>query len=221
MDYNTQRKRLLLPEYGRHIQNMVDEIATIEDREERNRAAKTVINVMGNLYPHLRDILDFRHKLWDHLAIMSGFNLDIDTPYPVPSRESLAGKPEKIEYGEKTIKLKHYGAMAEKMLQKIDTLESEEQKKDLLILAANHMKKSFQEWNSDSVEDDRIFDDIRAMNENIEIPDGLVLTRYREPVAPKKTGKNQNGFPNHLPNTNRQPGRTNAGKKPYYKKPYA
>ena len=85
MEYNTQKKKLLLPEYGRNIQKMVDYLLTIEDREERTRAAKTVIDVMGNLYPHLRDVPDFRHKLWDHLAIMSEFKLDIDTPYPLPS----------------------------------------------------------------------------------------------------------------------------------------
>ena len=84
MDYNSQRKKLILPEYGRNIQMMVDHLATITDRDERTRAAKTVISVMGNLYPHLRDVPDFRHKLWDHLMIMSNFTLDIDSPYPLP-----------------------------------------------------------------------------------------------------------------------------------------
>ena len=99
MEYNTQKKKLLLPEYGRNIQKMVDHIRTIQDREERNRAARTVIDVMGNLYPHLRDVPDFRHKLWDHLAIMSEFQLDIDAPYPLPSLEKINEKPKiKVQY---------------------------------------------------------------------------------------------------------------------------
>ena len=106
MEYNTQKKKLLLPEYGRNIQKMVDYLLTIEDREERTRAAKTVIDVMGNLYPHLRDVPDFRHKLWDHLAIMSEFKLDIDTPYPLPSLSKLQEKPERLPYSSNHIKYK-------------------------------------------------------------------------------------------------------------------
>ena len=113
MEYNTQKKKLLLPEYGRNIQKMVDYLLTIEDREERTRAAKTVIDVMGNLYPHLRDVPDFRHKLWDHLAIMSEFKLDIDTPYPLPSLSKLQEKPERLPYSSNHIKYKHYGKLVQ------------------------------------------------------------------------------------------------------------
>ncbi|MDR0544543.1 MAG: DUF4290 domain-containing protein [Odoribacteraceae bacterium] len=219
MDYNTQRKRLPLPEYGRHVQTMVDELMTIEDREERTRAAKTVINVMGNLSPHLRDVLDFRHKLWDHLAVMSGFNLDIDTPYPAPSRESLTRKPDHMGYERQRVKLKHYGGMTEKMIQKMKELPDNEQKKDLLVLAAHHMKKSFLAWNSESVEDERIFSDIRAMyGEHIEIPEGLALPRFKD-VPQKKGNKYQQ--PNNNPQGNKPQGKANGGKKPYYKKNYA
>ena len=118
MEYNTQKKKLLLPEYGRNIQKMVDYLLTIEDREERTRAAKTVIDVMGNLYPHLRDVPDFRHKLWDHLAIMSEFKLDIDTPYPLPSLSKLQEKPERLPYSSNHIKYKHYGKLVEKLIDK-------------------------------------------------------------------------------------------------------
>ncbi|MDR2413453.1 MAG: DUF4290 domain-containing protein [Odoribacteraceae bacterium] len=222
MDYNTERKRLLLPEYGRHIQTMVDEVATIKDREERTLAAKAVINVMGNLYPHLRDILDFRHKLWDHLAIMSNFSLDIDTPYPVPARESLEKKPDKMEYCEHKTRMKHYGNIAERMIQKIKTLQTFEQRRDLLVLTAQHMKKSFIAWNNDSVEDERIFSDIRLMyGEGVDIPANLVLPRFKESTQ-KKQGKNTNTFQNY--NQNNAPaykGKTNGGKRPFYKKPYA
>lgn len=118
MDYNTQKKKLLLPEYGRNIQKMVDHILTIQDRDERTRAAKTIIDVMGNLYPHLRDVPDFRHKLWDHLAIMSGFKLDIETPYPLPSLEKINEKPEKLPYQTNHIKYRHYGKLVEKLIEK-------------------------------------------------------------------------------------------------------
>ena len=121
MEYNTQKKKLLLPEYGRNIQKMVDYLLTIEDREERTRAAKTVIDVMGNLYPHLRDVPDFRHKLWDHLAIMSEFKLDIDTPYPLPSLSKLQEKPERLPYSSNHIKYKHYGKLVEKLIDKMNS----------------------------------------------------------------------------------------------------
>ena len=97
-DYNTQRKSMALPEYGRNVQKMVDHIKTIEDREERNRAAKTIIQIMGNLNPQIRDTGDFKHKLWDHLAIIADFNLDIDSPYPPPERERFTEKPRKVPY---------------------------------------------------------------------------------------------------------------------------
>ena len=93
MQYNTQQKRMPLPEYGRSIQNMVDHALTIENRSERQRCANTIINIMGNMFPHLRDIPDFKHKLWDHLAIMADFKLDIDYPYEVIRKDNLITKP--------------------------------------------------------------------------------------------------------------------------------
>ena len=147
MDYNSQRKKLILPEYGRNIQMMVDHLATITDRDERTRAAKTVISVMGNLYPHLRDVPDFRHKLWDHLMIMSNFTLDIDSPYPLPEKDILEEKPEKLPYNNHRIKYKHYGLLTEKLIEKIKETEDPEIKRVLTVLTANHMKKSFLTWN--------------------------------------------------------------------------
>ena len=109
MDYNTQRKKLPLPEYGRNIQNMVDYLFTIEDRDKRNKSAQVVIDVMGNLYPYLRDVAEFKHKLWDHLAIMSDFKLDIDYPYNPPTPDILTGKPKRVPYPVNNIKYRHYG----------------------------------------------------------------------------------------------------------------
>ena len=177
MEYNTQKKKLLLPEYGRNIQKMVDYLLTIEDREERTRAAKTVIDVMGNLYPHLRDVPDFRHKLWDHLAIMSEFKLDIDTPYPLPSLSKLQEKPERLPYSSNHIKYKHYGKLVEKLIDKIKELEDPEQKRALIVLTANHMKKSFLTWNKDSVEDEQIYNDTNTLcGCTVILPAGMTLS---------------------------------------------
>lgn len=186
MEYNTQKKKLLLPEYGRNIQKMVDHIMTIQDRDERNRAARTVIDVMGNLYPHLRDVPDFRHKLWDHLAIMSEFKLDIDWPYDLPSLEKIHEKPERIPYSTNHIRFKHYGKLVERLIEKIQELEDPEQKRALIVLTANHMKKSFLTWNKDSVEDEQIYNDINLYyGSTVILPEGMTLSNPKDLLQKK------------------------------------
>lgn len=164
MDYNSNRKKLPLPEYGRNLQNMVDHIMTIEDREERNRAAKTIIDIMGNMYPYLRDINDFKHKLWDHLAIMSDFKLDIDYPYEPPRRETFNEPPGRIGYDFGKIRLRHYGKIMESLVTKAATFESGEEKEVLIKLLANHMKKSYLVWNKDTVDDEKIYADLELLS---------------------------------------------------------
>lgn len=204
MEYNTQKRKLLLPEYGRNVQKMVDHIMTITDRDQRTKAAKAVIDVMGNIYPHLRDIPDFRHKLWDHLAIMSEFKLDIDTPYPLPSIEKLNEKPERIPYKNNKIRFKHYGASVEKLAQKIKELDNIEEKKALIVLTANHMKKSFITWNKDGVEDDQILEDMKLyLGKDFEFPEGLTLSSERNLLQRK-------GKPSAI---NRPVANTNANRK--------
>ena len=191
-NYNTRRKKLILPEYGRNIQTMVDHLSSIQDREERNRAARTIISVMGNLYPHLRDIPDFRHKLWDHLAIMSNFTLDIDSPYPLPSKEKLEEKPKKIPYSDHHIKYRHYGLLTEKLIAKIKELEDPEQKRALTVLTANHMKKSFLTWNKDSVEDEQIYNDINTLyGGDIEMPEGMTLSHSKDLLQKPSNNNNK------------------------------
>ncbi len=208
-NYNTRRKRLILPEYGRNIQTMVDHLATIQDREERNRAARTIISVMGNLYPHLRDIPDFRHKLWDHLAIMSNFTLDIDSPYPLPSKEKLQEKPKKVPYSNHRIKYRHYGLLTEKLVEKIKEMKNPEQKRALTVLTATHMKKSFLTWNKDSVEDEQIYNDINTLyGGDIEMPEGMTLSHSKD-LLQKTMNVNSN-----KKNNNRQ----QKNKKNFYKK---
>ncbi|HOG72388.1 MAG TPA: DUF4290 domain-containing protein [Tenuifilaceae bacterium] len=164
MDYNTQRKKLALPEYGRHIQQMVDYIASVEDRDERNRLAKSLVAIMGNLNPHLRDINDFKHKLWDHLFIMSDFKLDIDSPYPIPSMEQYNEKPRRVPYPGNPIKFKHYGRIIEMMIEKAVAMEEGPEKDALKQLIANQMKKANITWNKESVSDDDIFRDMQTLS---------------------------------------------------------
>lgn len=161
MEYNTQRKKMELPEYGRSVQNMVDHALTIEDREERQRCANTIVNIMGGMFPHLRDVPDFKHKLWDHLAIMSDFKLDIDYPFEIVKREELEMKPGKIAYPDKAIRYRHYGRFLESMIKKLSEMEEGEEKQALLQLLAVQMRKNLNNWNKEGIEDQKIVDDLR------------------------------------------------------------
>lgn len=164
-DYNTRRTHLILPEYGRNVQNMVKHILTIEDREERNKAARTLIGIMGNLNPAIRDVGDFKHKLWDHLAIISDFKLDIDSPYDKPEASKFTEKPNKIPYNQKSIRYKHYGRSIAMMLKVASEMEEGEEKDSLISLLANHMKKSYLTWNREAVDDEQIFSDLKEISQ--------------------------------------------------------
>jgi len=187
MDYNTSRKKLNLPEYGRNIQQMVDHLSVVEDRDERNRLAKVLIGIMGNMNPHLRDINDFKHKLWDHLFIMSDFKLDIDSPYPIPQFETYQEKPKKVPYPSQPITLKHYGRSIELMIQKAIEMEDGEKKEALTQMIANHMKKSYLMWNKDSVSDeDVIADMVRLSGNKLSLTPGTKLSDNREAFKNKR-----------------------------------
>ena len=166
-DYNTQQKKLIMPEYGRNVQQMIDHCVSIEDREERTRCANTIINIMGNLFPHLRDVDDFKHKLWDHLAIMSDFKLDIDYPYEIIRKENLRTKPDRIPYTLTPIRYRHYGKTLERMIKKCEDYPDGPERDQLISLLANHMKKSFLTWNKEVVDDDKIFKDLREYSHGI------------------------------------------------------
>ena len=189
-DYNTSRDRLILPEYGRNIQKMVNHLKTIEDREERNRAARTVIAVMGNLNPHLRDVSDFKHKLWDHLAIISDFELDIDSPYELPEKGALEQKPNKVPYNQHSIRYKHYGRSIVMMIDKAVEMEPGEEKEDLVRMIANHMKKSYLTWNREAVSDEEIFMDLKSLSGGkLEISGDLKLPETRDILAKSRKKK--------------------------------
>ncbi len=188
MDYNTKRKKLPMPEYGRNIQNMVDHLFTIEDREKRNQSAQAVIDVMGNLYPYLRDVAEYKHKLWDHIAIMSDFKLDIDYPYEPPSPDILTEKPHKVPYNQNDIKLKHYGLITHKLIEKALEMEGDEQR-ILIEQIANQMKKQYLAWNKDSVEDEKIFIDLEELSgHKLNVPRDIQLAEIKI-QQPQQQGK--------------------------------
>jgi hypothetical protein len=194
-DYNTTREKMAIPEYGRNIHKMVKHILTIEDREERNKAARTIISIMGNMNPHLRDINDFKHKLWDHLAIISDFKLDIDSPYPAPELSTLTEKPKPVPYNNYPIRYKHYGRLLEHMIKAATEMEEGEKKEALVHLIANHMKKSYLTWNKAQVTDDIIFNDLRELSGGlIERGSEVKLSESKDILSRSKKKKNPRKF---------------------------
>lgn len=168
LEYNTERPKLIIPEYGRHIQKLVDYAITIEDREERNKIAKGIIGVMGNLNPHLRDVPDFQPMLWDQLFIISDFKLDIDSPYPKPQKELLEQRPEPLQYPQNFPKYRFYGNNIKRMIDVANSWEDGDKKDALIYTIATHMKKSYLNWNKDTVDDSVIF------NHLLELSDGKI-----------------------------------------------
>jgi hypothetical protein len=163
-DYNTQRRNLLLPEYGRHIQKMIQYVKSVKDREKRNEQVRAVVAVMGNLNPHLRDIVGFRHKLWDHVYIIGDFDIDIDSPYPVPTPETFKEKPAVIPYMHTPVSIMHYGRHVENMVKAITAHPDSETKDAMIAALAQYMKKLYLTWNKDTVSDEIIFKDIAALS---------------------------------------------------------
>ena len=165
LEYNAERSHLIIPEYGRHLQKLIDLATEIIDKDERNKAAKYIIDVMGTMNPHLRDVPDFQHKLWDQLFIMSDFKLEVDSPYPIPSREVLNQKPERLAYPQNFPKYRFYGNNIKYMIDVANRWENGEMKNALVIVIANHMKKSFLSWNKDTVEDAVIFQHLYELSD--------------------------------------------------------
>ena len=206
LEYNTVREDLIIPEYGRHIQKMINYASSRETKEERNKLANAIISVMGNLQPHLRDVADFQHKLWDQLFIMSDFKLDADSPFEKPSKEILNAKPEPLSYPQSFPKYRFYGNNIKIMIDEAVKWDSGEMKDALILTIANHMKKCFLNWNKDSVKDQVIFDhlyelsdtkiDIRDSKE--ELLDSALLLRSKKKFSnkkfPKKNNKNRKRY---------------------------
>ena len=201
MKYNTAEKRLVQPEYGRNVQNMVDYCVTIEDRDERNRCANAIISIMGNLFPQLRDVNDFKHILWDHLAIMSDFKLDVDYPYEVVRKDETQTRPPRIPYVSTRFRYRHYGKIMEQMVGKATEMENSPEKDYLVHALANQMKRSYVTWNNkDTVNDGKIFKDLAELSDGlIDLNEGdfkLIEGRELQQVVAAARNQNKKAFRN-------------------------
>ncbi|MDG1822105.1 MAG: DUF4290 domain-containing protein [Flavobacteriaceae bacterium] len=176
LQYNTERTLLAIPEYGRHIHKMIQQVLAEDDKEERNKQAQAIIGIMGNLNPHLRDVADFQHKLWDQLFIMSNFELDVEAPFPKPDPEVLAAPPTPLDYPQSYPKYRFYGNNIKGMIDVVVGWEEGDLKQALVYTIANHMKKCFLNWNKDTVEDQVIFKHLA------ELSDGKIVLNPSEEV---------------------------------------
>jgi hypothetical protein len=207
-DYNTTRSDLILAEYGRNVQNMVKYICALEDRDERNRYAQAVIDLMGFLNPHLRDVADFKHKLWDHLHIISGYQIDVDSPYPKPTPEAAAIRPKHIGYPQQKIKYKHYGKTVEVLIEKTKAVEEPERRAAMVQGIANFMKMAYVQWNKDSVADETIFKNLRELSGGeLKLDENVNLNKVEfKPVVTRPANNNNRGRNN---NNNNNKGKQN------------
>jgi len=210
LEYNTEREHLIIPEYGRHLQKMINYAKTRETKEERNKVAKAIISVMGNLQPHLRDVPDFQHKLWDQLFIMADFNIDVDSPYGEPSKEEIQARPEPLKYPQNFPKYRFYGNNIKTMIDVAVGWEDGELKEALTYTIANHMKKCFLNWNKDTVEDDVIYNhlfelsggkiDLKNTEEDLSDATSLMRTKSKygsKSNSNKKSNTNKKKYSNN------------------------
>ena len=204
LEYNSSRNKLVISEYGRHIQKLVEHAMTLKDKEERQKMANGIIDIMGELNPQLRDVADFKHKLWDHLFVISNFELDVDSPYEKPIIEKLFEKPEPLAYPNSKIKYNHYGKVIELMIDEAVKMEAQELKSKLVIAIANQMKKSYVNWNLDTVEDEIILNQLTKLSKGkLSVPEGTELSKFTPnpkqhyPHARKKKKNNRSNRNQH------------------------
>lgn len=188
-DYNTQRPRLIIPEYGRNVQRMVEHCLGIEDRLKRTHTAKAIIQVIARLNPQLRNSDNFERTLWDHLWIMSDFKLDVDAPYPMPTPEELDSKPERVPYPQTPIKYGHYGKMVERMIRQCAEMEAGETQDAYTLLIANLMKRQFLAWNRDTVPDAIIIKDLAELSKGgVKLPPNTQLAQTADLLRAQQNG---------------------------------
>lgn len=218
-DYNTTRSDLILAEYGRNVQNMVKYIIDLPTKEERNKYAQAVIDLMGFLNPHLRDVADFKHKLWDHLHIISDYKIDVDSPYPKPTPEAALVKPAHIGYPQQKIRYKHYGKTVEKLIEKTIEEENPERKAAMVQGVANFMKMAYVQWNKDNVSDEVIFKNLRELSDGkLELDENVNLQKVE--FRPQANRQNNNNRGKNNNNKGRQNNNNNRGKNNNQKQRY-
>src|SRR6476659_2994846 len=180
MEYNTTRNGMVMREYGRHVQKMIEHLLTIEDPERRQRNAQAVIELMGFLNPHLKNVEDFRHKLWDHLFYISDFKLDVDSPYPIPRKETYKAKPEPIPYPKRYPRYSHLGKNLELVIDKALKEENPEKRLGFANAIAYYMKLAYNNWHKDVVHDDAIQSELTNITEGqLEFTNTTYVKAYR------------------------------------------
>lgn len=205
LETNSEREGLNIPEYGRHMQKLVNHCKELPTKEERNKMANAIIEVMGNFQPHLRDVPDFKHKLWDQLFIIAGFDLDVDAPYEVIKQEEIQTKPKKLAYPKTTSKYKFYGNNIQIMIDEAIHWEKNDLREKLEFTIANHMKKCFLNWNKDTVDDDVIFKhlvelsngEIDLFNKEIKLAPISALLKKKNPNNHNNKNKGKNNKKNY------------------------
>ncbi|MCS6819171.1 MAG: DUF4290 domain-containing protein [Chitinophagales bacterium] len=165
MTYNTSREPIVIREYGRYVHRIIARALTIEDREQRTRFAHEIVELMAQLNPQIRNIEDYRHKLWDHLFMMSNYQLDVDAPYPIRPKEEIYKRPEPLPYPKNKIRFKHYGKLVERLVEKAKETEDPEKKEAFAHIIGNYMKLVYQNWNKESANDEVIKDDLRLLSD--------------------------------------------------------
>lgn len=202
MEYNSTRKKLVIPEYGRNIQKLINYTVEMEDRKKRTQMAYLIVHIMSSMNPQVRDSADYKRKLWDHMFFISDFKLDVDSPYPKPSPDILTEKPKRLEYGNQEIMFRHYGKNVEKIIEKAKEYKEGEEKDALVQIIANHLKKSYLNWNRDSVNDQLIEEHLKVLSggelklkEEQELaPTAEILSKSRrKKFTPRQQNDNQRG----------------------------
>lgn len=195
MEYNTTRSHLIMKEYGRHIQKMVDYLLTIEDKEKRQKNAMTLIELMGFLNPHLKNVEDFRHKLWDHLFLISEFNLEVESPYPIPTRETLKARPARLAYPKKYPRYSHLGKNLEVVINKALKEENPDKRLGFANAVAYYMKLAYNNWHKELVHDDAIRAELSAITQGqLDFTNTPYVKAYREDTRSSNGGGRNKNF---------------------------
>ena len=204
MEYNTNRTKLLMPEYGRNIQQMVEYCKSLPSKEERNEVAKTIVEFMGQRNPHLRDEENYKHKLWDHLYILADYDLDVDAPYPFPTKEELDQKPNRMDYPSFENEYKFYGKSILQLIDKAIELEEGEEKEALIQVIANNMKKSYNVYNKEHVQDEVIFRHLKELSQDKLDLTGIETLDKSKIYHPNRNKRNNHKKRNHHSQKNRK-----------------
>ncbi|MFA7379253.1 MAG: DUF4290 domain-containing protein [Bacteroidia bacterium] len=224
MEYNTSRPHMQISEYGRNVQSMVEHLLTITDREERNRKANLIVNIMGFLNPQMRDSVDWKHKLWDHLHIISDFKLDVDAPYAPPAPEQIAKRPEPLGYPDNKILFRYYGKTVEKLIHKATEMEDGPTKVLFINLIGSFMRTACRQWNDEALPDEAVISHLEYLSEGkikLQLEEGVhdfgrgdkLQSRSRQQFqqTPNRNNKNRNN--KFRPNNNNNRNNPNRNKK--------